>query len=82
MNTLNFLEAVNSLDEDVLKETLGEAKTAKTKANTKVSRFRKWSVRAACFLIPCLAAILLFSHSGNTSQNGATPRQMKQESLQ
>lgn len=73
MNTLNFLEAVNSLDEDVLKETLGEAKTAKTKANTKVSRFRKWSVRAACFLIPCLAAILLFSHSGNTSQNGATP---------
>ena len=52
MNTLNFLEAVNSLDEDVLKETLGEAKTAKTKANTKVSRFLKWSVRSACFLIP------------------------------
>lgn len=107
MNTLNFLEAVNSLDEDVLKETFTEDNNVATQAKTQTRRKKGWTVvnglnedaleellmeeepakketqtstfrprrkivRAACFLIPCLIAILLFSHLGSASQGDQT----------
>lgn len=62
MNTLDIIEAVNALDEDLLAETLTEEKNETEKNSRKSGSFRRsprWIPAAACLLIMILAGVAL-----------------------
>ena len=62
MNTLDIIEAVNALDEDLLAESLPEEKQETEKRSRKSGSFRRlprWISAAACLLIMILAGFVL-----------------------